>query len=282
MLTSLLVAIALQGQPQIATEAPGIVAALTQETVEIREDFDGAELVLYGATRGLTIRDEIVVVLRGPGRDLRVMQKRRTFGIWINAAPLEFDDVPSYYAIATSLPLDTIAGPDELARSGVGLQAMLEANAAAMAPSWLLSASTLPAETADVLQPAAVADDHDVPALIRRDEVADYLAAIARSGRRDNTFAEAQRGVEILDGGLFRATIALPPLTPVGNYVAEVYLFRDGRPIASRSASLRVEKAGIERFFFEFAHDLPALYGLFCVLMAMLAGYLANLAFNRR
>ena len=282
MITALLLAIGLQGQAPITTEAPGIVAALTQETVEIREDFDGAELVLYGATRGLTIQDEIVVVLRGPGRDLRVMQKRRTFGIWINASPLEFDDVPSYYAIATSLPLHTIAAPDALERSGIGLQAMLDANAAAMEPSWLLGASTLPTDVPVIEQPAAAADDLAVPALIRRDEVADYLAAIARDGRRDNVFAEAQRGVEILDGGLFRATIALPPLTPVGNYVAEVYLFRDGRPIASRSASLRVEKAGIERFFFEFAHDVPAIYGLFCVLMAMLAGYLANLAFNRR
>ncbi|WP_295691417.1 TIGR02186 family protein [uncultured Maricaulis sp.] len=285
MIATLLLALGLQGQPQIATEAPGIVAALTQETVEIREDFDGAELVLYGATRGLTIQDEIVVVLRGPGRDLRVMQKARSFGIWVNSAPLEFDDVPSYYAIATSLPLETIAGPEELERSGIGLQAMLEANAAAMEPSWLLGASTAVDAAAPDAQPRNLPDGASLaepPAMIRQDRVSEYLDAIARDGRRDNVFAEAQRGVEILDGGLFRATIALPPLTPVGDYVAEVYLFRDGRPIASRSASLRVEKAGIERFFFEFAHDLPILYGLFCVLLAMLAGYIANLAFNRR
>ncbi len=282
MIAAILLALGLQGQPQIATEAPGIVAALTQETVEIREDFDGAELVLYGATRGLTIQDEIVVVLRGPGRDLLVMQKARSFGIWVNSAPLEFDDVPSYYAIATSLPLETIAHPDELERSGIGLQAMLEANARAMEPSWLLRASTVVDGRGETEPPAEPGENSEPPALIRQDRVSEYLDAIARAGRRDNVFAEAQHGVEILDGGLFRATIALPPLTPVGNYVAEVYLFRGGRPIASRSASLRVEKAGIERFFFEFAHDLPILYGLFCVLMAMVAGYVANLAFNRR
>ena len=52
--------------------------------------------------------------------------------------------------------------------------------------------------------------------------------------------------------------------------------------MASRSASLRVEKAGLERFVFEFAHSLPWLYGLVCVILAMLAGYLANIAFTRR
>ncbi|WP_300544434.1 TIGR02186 family protein [Maricaulis sp.] len=253
MLAALVLALALQGQPvqSLPQEAPGIVAALTHETVEIREDFAGQELILYGATRGLTIRDEIVVVLRGPGRDLRVMRKERNFGIWINSAPLEFDEVPSYYAIATSLPLNEIATPEELANSGIGLPATLA----------ITAAPTIEATARDV---------------------SPYLAAIARSGERNNLYASAQRGVEVLDGGLFRASLSLPPLTPVGNYVAEVYLFRDGRVIASRSARLRVEKAGLERLIFEFAHDWPWFYGLFCVVLAMLAGYVANVAFSRR
>lgn len=247
-----LLALALQGQPPaMIQEAPSIVAALTHETVEIREDFAGQELVLYGATRGLTLQDEIVVVLRGPGEDLRVMRKERTFGIWVNSAPLEFEDVPSYYAIATSLPLEDIASPQSLAGNGIGL----------------------PATLAILAAPTATETDRDVRP---------YLTAIARAARRDGLYAEAQRGVEILDGGLFRATITLPPLTPVGNYVAEVYLFRDGRTIASRTASLRVEKAGIERFIFQFAHGQPWLYGLICVALAMLAGYVANVAFSRR
>lgn len=251
MLATLLLTLAGQFQPQI-TEAPSIVAALTHETVEIREDFDGMELVLYGATRGLTIRDEIVVVLRGPGRDLRVMEKTRNFGIWMNSAPLEFHNVPSYYAIASSLPLDKIASPEELRRSGIGLGATLAVHA----------------EAAALANPG-------------RDPQA-YVDAMAETGRDRDLYAEVERGVEVLDGGLFRATIALPPLTPVGNYVAEVYLFRDGRPVASRSASLRVEKAGLERILFELAHRRPMLYGLLCVFLAVLAGYLANLAFRRR
>jgi uncharacterized protein (TIGR02186 family) len=247
-----LAAIALQGQtPSVIQQPPSIVAALTHETVEIREDFAGQELVLYGATQGLTIQDEIVVVLRGPGQDLRVMRKERTFGIWVNSAPLEFESIPAYYAIATSLPLQEIATPQSLAGSGIGLPATLAIRAA----------------------PTALETERDV---------GPYLDAIARSARRNGLYIEAHRGVEILDGGLFRARISLPPLTPVGNYVAEVYLFRDGRAIAARSTSLRVEKAGIERLVFEFAHGLPWLYGLVCVMLAMLAGYVANVAFSRR
>ena len=109
-----------------------------------------------------------------------------------------------------------------------------------------------------------------------------YFAAVERAGARNALYTAAPRGVEVLDGGLFRATLALPPRTPVGNYTAEVYLFREGRPIARRSTSMRVEKAGIERVVYEFAHGAPIIYGLFCVALAMLAGYAAAALFGRR
>ena len=270
MLNALLLALALQGQQTIIqNEAPSIVAALTHETVEIREDFTGQELVLYGATRGLTIQDEIVVVLRGPEYDLRVMRKERNFGVWVNADPLVFADVPSYYAIATSLPLANIASDEELAESRIGLPSLF-----ARQPVDRSAVATAPGE-APGFQMAESPGPTDP-------EVLPYLQAIARAGERQALYAEAQRGVEVLDGGLFRATVSLPPLTPVGDYVADVYLFRGGRVIASRSAALRVEKAGLERFIYDLAQDRPWLYGLVCVFLAVLAGYIADVIFNRR
>lgn len=247
----MLLALALLVQQPMVNEAPGIMAALTQETVEIRENFAGTSLVLYGATRGLTLRDEIVVVLRGPNENLRVMRKRRSFGIWVNAAPIEFPTVPSYYAMASSLPIEVIASPESLARNGIGLESLLHPD---------------------------INPDEDNP-----DEVglASYRAAVLRAGSRDALYAETPGGVDVLDGGLFRAVLKMPPRTPVGDYTAEVYLFRDGRPVASRTTSLRVEKAGFERLIYEFAHNAPMIYGLFCVALAMLAGYLAAVIFGR-
>ena len=245
MLIALLLSLSLQ--QTAPSEAPAIMAALTHETVEIREDFAGTELILYGATRGLTIRDEIVVVLRGPDQDLRVMRKERSFGIWVNAQPHEFNAVPSYYSVASTQPLEEIADTAALIRNGIGLPQLLE-------------------------------EASDQPEM----DLSEYHAAVERAGSRDQLYTNEPRGVEVLDGGLFRARLQLPPRTPVGNYTAEVYLFRDGRPIASRSTSMRVEKAGIERWVYEFAHGAPMIYGLFCVALAMLAGYAAAAAFGRR
>jgi uncharacterized protein (TIGR02186 family) len=256
MFAALLFAIAMQ--PVTGNEAPGIVAALTQETVEIREDFAGTELVIFGATRGLTLTDEIVVILRGPGRDLRVMRKARNFGIWMNTAPVQFSDVPSYYAIASSRPLSEFADPASFQREGIGLEYLLSEGEDTRTDSTAESAEIPPTMTVE------------------------YSSAVAEAARRDALYAEAPNGVEILGGGLFRARIALPPQTPVGDYIAEFYLFRNGRAVASRTSPLRVEKAGLERVMFQFAHQAPMIYGLFCVALAMLFGWIADAIFSRR
>ena len=152
-------------QQAVPQEAPQIMAALTHETVEIREDFAGTELILYGATRGLTIQDEIVVVLRGPDQDLRVMQKQRSFGIWVNAQAQEFDAVPAYYSIASSRPIEEIASQEALVRNGIGLAQLLDESA---------SQTEM--------------------------DLSDYFAAVERAGARNALYTAAPRGVEVLDG----------------------------------------------------------------------------------
>ncbi|MEE2565909.1 TIGR02186 family protein [Hyphobacterium marinum] len=254
-------ALMLQATPAAAQE-PEIMAALTQETVEIRSDFSGAELILFGAARGVEEGDDIVVVVRGPASDLRVMRKARTFGIWINRAPVRFEDVPGYYAVASTRPLSELGSFSALRRSGIGLDHLR-----------LSAPDTETRETRFGVEVTVSAIG---------EEVAEYRAAIARTRRTEGLFAETAQGVEILDGGLFRAVVKLPPRTPIGDYVADVYLFRDGVAVASRSATLEVRKAGIERLIYDFAYENSVLYGLTAVALALLFGWGAAAVFNRR
>lgn len=249
--------------PEGVTPDTDIVAALTQDVVEIRSNFDGAELVLYGAARGLSEGDDIAVVVRGPERDLRVMRKQRTLGVWINRAPIRFESVPGYYAVAATRPLADFATFSALRRNEIG------------AAHLRLSAP----ETERTETRFGVADVR-VSALGA--EIVDYRDAIIRAKAREGLISERPGGVELLDGGLFRAQVILPPTTPVGEYAADVYLFRDGEPIASRRTTLRVEKAGLERVIYDLAHNQSALYGLLAVIFAALAGWGAAEAFRRR
>jgi uncharacterized protein (TIGR02186 family) len=246
------------GGPPVAR----ISAALTQDVVEIRSNFSGAELTLFGAAAGLEDGDDIVMIVRGPQRDMRVMRKRRVLGIWINAAPVRFEAVPSFYAVASTRPLDEFATFSALRRNSMGMEHLR-----------LSAPETERTETRFGVTDMRVSD--------LGADIIDYRAAVVRNKERQDLYAEAPGGVEIIDNGLFSARLFLPPVTPTGVYDAEVYLFRDGAPIARWTDTLEVVKAGAERAIYDLAHQHPLVYGVLAVIMAVLAGWIAA-AFGRR
>ena len=79
-----------------------------------------------------------------------------------------------------------------------------------------------------------------------------------------------------------RAEVELPAVAPTGQYFAEVWLFQDGEPVSVSNLTLTVEKVGIERDIFEFAHRRPWTYGVLCVILAMFTGWAASRIFRRQ
>ncbi len=78
--------------------------------------------------------------------------------------------------------------------------------------------------------------------------------------------------VEVKNEILFRANLTFPSNMPVGNYKADVYLVRDGEVIITHNTPLKVDKQGIERVIYNFAHEYPPLYGIMAILVALFAG----------
>lgn len=251
-----------RGQVETVGPEPQIAAALTENVVEIRSNFSGAELVLYGAAVGLTGGDDIAVVVRGPVRDLRVMRRQRVLGVWVNADPVRFEEVAGYYAVASTRPLAEFATFSALRRNRIGMDHVR------------LSAPE--SERIETRFGVAGVVVSDIGA-----EIVNYRTALVRNKARDALYVEAPGGVEILEAGLFRARVVLPPATPTGVYDADVYLFRDGVPIAVRRTSLEVVKGGTERAIYDLAHERPLAYGLLSVLLAVFAGWLAAFVMRR-
>jgi len=242
---------ALAQDDDTADAPPTVAAALTDEVVQVTSRFTGARIVLYGVVNGLEDGDDVVVVVRGPRQPMRVMRKQHRFGIWINGAPARFEGAPSYYATASTRPIEDIAPPDQLSRHDVGIQ---------HAP--LRSVGDSGAQFAA--------------------QIAEYRRAIVRLKAADGLYSNVPDGVDVLDGGLFRAAVNLPPGSPTGDYHAEVFVFRAGRVAAQYTVQLRVEKVGLERFVYTMAHEHSLLYGLIAVLIASLSGFAAAEAFRRR
>ncbi len=99
--------------------------------------------------------------------------------------------------------------------------------------------------------------------------------------RKKGLYRSNDNGVNFSGSYLFRATFDLPANVPLGEYEADVYLWREGRLLGKFSSKLEIEKRGFERFVYEVAHKRPLLYGIAAVIIAIAAGFAAAAAFRK-
>ncbi|MFX8351045.1 TIGR02186 family protein, partial [Acinetobacter baumannii] len=65
---------------------------------------------------------DVVIVVEGvPGR-LVARRKNNIAGLWLNTSAAVFDLVPSYYAIASTRPMEEIVPEDYRALHGIGFR----------------------------------------------------------------------------------------------------------------------------------------------------------------
>ena len=108
-----------------------------------------------------------------------------------------------------------------------------------------------------------------------------WRAAVVRLKQTAGLYSADADGVTFVDHGLFLAKVDLPAEAPIGQYAARVILFQDGLPVSDRTLPLKVEKVGLERALYLFAHLHPWSYGLVSALIALGAGWAASRAFRR-
>ena len=97
----------------IGADEPQLVPDVSQREVQIQYSFTGADLLLFGAIvyPGGVRPDkpaDIVVVLKGPEQSIQMREKQKVAGIWVNADSARFESAPSFYAMASSLPIAQI------------------------------------------------------------------------------------------------------------------------------------------------------------------------------
>ena len=234
-----------------------VQADVSTRSVAITSSFTGTEIVVFGAVDNsrqasaeLGLYD-VVIVLEGTPTRLVARRKSNVGGIWINTQSITFESIPSYYAIASTRPLDELADPILLRESDIGFEQVR------MTPirGWETGLSTA--------------------------DLAEFKSAVIRLKQKEGLYVQEQYGVVFIGRSLFRASIELPANVPVGPLVARVYLLREGRLLSTYTARVNLERQGLERVLHSFAFDQPLLYGLFTVAVAVGAGLLASTMFRR-
>jgi uncharacterized protein (TIGR02186 family) len=242
---------------------PAVSAALTETTVQVKSNFKGADIVLYGAVFDPLARpSDVVVLVRGPEQPVRIARKVRVLGLWLNSRPVVFRGAPGFYRAASSRPLDQIANFGTLRRLGAGIDHL-----AINAPAEQVVETRYGVR--DVVVSRLGADYYD------------WRRAVVRLKEDAKPYLEDGHGVRFVDRGLFRAKIALPAEAPTGMYRADILLFQQGRAVSRRSLTLSVEKVGAERALYLWAHRRPWFYGFVAMAFALAAGWGASAVFRR-
>jgi uncharacterized protein (TIGR02186 family) len=254
MRKALLVSAALIALAESAA-AERLVVSLSNQNVAVTSNFVGETLVLFGtveADAGKTLRPsyDLVLTVTGPPQSLRTRRKERVLGIWMNLDTREFVSVPSYLAILSNRPIESIATPERLRRLQVGLS------------NTILTQHIGP-DFADT-----VPDDP-------------FRTAFVRMKQRQGFYRQADDGVSFLTPTVFRASIPLPANAETGIYNIDAKLFAEGQMIARASTPLEVTKTGFEQYVAEAAQNYGFLYGLTTTAMALMIGWFATVVFRR-
>lgn len=234
--------------------AQGLVSDLSERKIDIRTQFSGADLILFGAIGRASALEldqdfDIVAIVRGPEQKLVVRRKDKIAGLWINKDSVLYQTAVGYYSLAATKPLAEIAGEDQLAVHQIGIENLL-------------------------LSPTLSGD-------VAAGELSQFRAGLVRHLRREGLYPDEVADIEVFDDTLFRTRIRLPARVPVGSYSVDIFLFSKGRVVDHATQMLNVDKSGLERWIFSFAQEKPMFYGLAAVVIALFSGWLAGFVYRK-
>lgn len=234
--------------------AERLVSALSNQDISITSSFDGELLTLFGNVEpeaGSTQRYvegpyHVIVVVSGPHTNRVARRKSNVFGIWLNTEQVMFEDFPSYFQVLSSDKLADITDPPTLAVEGILPEAQARHSAVA---GWWNSVV--------------------------------YGRELVRLMTEKGLFGVHESGVSFLSTSAYKASLSLPSNVPNGTFLAQTYLFKDGKIVGRKSEGFLVRKTGFERFLGTSAREYPLLYGLTCVILALFTGWLGGVVFRR-
>ena len=247
----ILLILALAAQPVLAQRLAG---ALSERQIAVDSDFVGQTLTLFGNVEPAFGADgqpvegpfQIIVVVTGPAQDRVVRQKTNRFLIWLNTQAETFSGIPSYKWVFSSAPLPNIAS-----------DVVLDAN-------HILLSSTAETERTEQGGNSGLFRSQMIRLMIDK-----------------GLYGIAETGVQFRSPTLYSVRIELPGDVPNGTFLAETFLFKNNGLVAHKAESFIVRKAGLERLLGESARDQPLAYGLACVALALLTGWLGGVVFRR-
>jgi len=227
-----------------------LVADLSTRSIGINTGFTGAEIFVFGSFEGEN-DDDLVVLVEGPKTETTLYKKEYTSGIWINKDSVKFIDLPSFYLINVSDEKVKSEYKNVFIKNHIGFENL----------------------------------NLNTSKKLNKTQESIWKQALERTMKNNEmwvaNYNNDQNLIEIIENKLFRAPLTLPSTVLPGDYEIKVYHLRNGEIHSQKSTSMKVRKIGFEAKIYNFAHNYSILYGIFAIIMAVAAGYIAAFSFRR-
>lgn len=217
----------------------GMVVDVSDETIKVTTGFNGTSITVFGTQDQA---GSIVISVEGPPKDMNVRKKTRMLGLWTNTDNRKFKNMPAFYEVAASGPLNLIAPADVLVNNRLGMSSLLPIN---------------------------------------NQKDAEFGAALLREQTQAALYVADVSQLEYPGPLLFKARFNLPAIVSPGSYKVSAYLFKDGAVLEQANGRFEVVPEGLSAKLRYFANENGFLYGCAGILMAMFAGWLATVLLKR-
>ena len=225
-----------------------VVAGLSQNRVSINATFVGSQILIFGAVKREAPAPDtgelnVIVVVEGPSGEITVRHKEKRYGIWINTEAVTVEAAPSFYAVATTGPMDAVLSEAEDLKYHI----------------------TIPQE---------------IRLAAGEENLAEFAEAVIRIREKAGLYSRQIGGVKLSEDTLFDASITLPSNLTEGDYLARIFLTRDGTVVSTYETAITVRKVGLERWIYTLAHEKPLVYAIMALVIAIAAGWGASAFFR--
>lgn len=224
-----------------------VVHTVRASTLEVNPDearvpinitFSGDTLKIYGATDS---KGKIIVTVQGGEANFTVKKKEKLYDLWVIRIVAKVRDIPAFYRVLVSKNLKKDVNT-------VGILFPIKDTDCSI--TMLTTAET------------------------RRSLCARVLAIQYRNGQ----YKYVPNALKRLGKYLFVATLHLPNNIMIGNYTIKAFTWTKDKQLQQfYSKSIPVERSGIVKYTYSFAHNFPLFYGLFVVVFALFVGLIFGL-----
>ncbi len=220
----------------------GFAVGIASNHIDITVGFDGSSIELFGDRRDK--KAVVAIVVEGPKKNVTIWKKAKIMGTWVNFHYAKFKKIPTYYNYAISTDKISKVLSKAMTQNAIGHEALFNK---------VNSEKNKKREDIEIFQDALLQKNYDL-----------------------GVFFEKPAEIDFINDNFFHASFKVPPSAPTGDYKIHSFLIKNGKVVNHIINDLKVEQVGLNAFIYKSAQNYSFVYAMFCIFLALFAGWLVS------